>query len=39
MADGYVQVATTTEMKQSLVELGGRPQLPPGTCAADEAGS
>jgi hypothetical protein len=35
----FRQLATTTEMKQSLVELGGRPQLPPGTCAADEAGS
>jgi LytR cell envelope-related transcriptional attenuator len=35
----FKQLATTTEMKQSLVELGGRPELPPGTCAADEAGS
>jgi LytR cell envelope-related transcriptional attenuator len=35
----FKQLATTTEMKQSLVELGGRPELPPGTCAADEASS
>lgn len=35
----FKQLATTTEMKQSLVELGGRPELPPGTCAADEATS
>jgi LytR cell envelope-related transcriptional attenuator len=35
----FRQLATTTEMKQSLVELGGRPELPPGTCAADEVGS
>ncbi|HEX2774827.1 MAG TPA: LytR C-terminal domain-containing protein [Micromonosporaceae bacterium] len=35
----FKQLATTTEMKQSLVELGGRPELPAGTCAADEATS
>lgn len=33
---GFKQLATTTEVNQSLVELGGRPELPPGTCAADE---
>jgi len=37
IGNSFKQLATTTEMKQSLVELGGRPELPPGTCAADEA--
>lgn len=32
----FKQLATTTEVNQSLVELGGRPELPPRTCAADE---
>jgi hypothetical protein len=39
IGNGFKQLATTTEMKQSLVELGGRPELPPGTCAADEGSS
>ena len=30
---GYLQLATSTEVNQSLVELG-EPQLPPGACAA-----
>jgi hypothetical protein len=34
----FKQLATTTEMKQALVELG-EAELPPGTCAADEASS
>jgi hypothetical protein len=37
IGDAFQQLATTTEVHQSLVELGGRPELPPGTCAADEA--
>jgi len=36
IGENFKQVATTTEVHQSLVELG-RPELPPGTCAADEA--
>jgi len=37
IGNDFKQLATTTEVNQSLVELGGRPELPPGTCAADEA--
>lgn len=37
IGSAFQQLATTTEVHQSLVELGGRPELPPGTCAADEA--
>lgn len=37
IGNGFRQLATSTEVNQSLVELGGRPELPPGTCAADEA--
>lgn len=36
IGNGFRQLATTTEVNQSLVELGGRPELPPGTCAEDE---
>ncbi|SDY47419.1 LytR cell envelope-related transcriptional attenuator [Micromonospora pattaloongensis] len=36
IGNAYQQLATTTEVNQSLVELGGKPQLPPQTCAADE---
>jgi hypothetical protein len=32
----YQQLATTTEVNQSLIELG-EPKLPPGACAAPEA--
>lgn len=35
----FRQLATTTEMRQSLVEIGGRPQLPAGACSADEPNS
>jgi hypothetical protein len=38
IGNNFKQLATTTEVNQSLVELGGRPELPPGTCAADESG-
>lgn len=37
IGNGFKQLATSTEVNQSLVELGGRPELPPGTCAADQA--
>jgi hypothetical protein len=36
IGNGFKQLATSTEMKQALVELGG-PELPPGACAADVA--
>lgn len=32
----FQQLATTTEVNQALVELGGRPELPPQTCAEEE---
>lgn len=35
IGNSFQQLATTTEVNQSLVELG-KPQLPPQTCAADE---
>jgi hypothetical protein len=35
IGNAFQQLATLTEVHQSLVELGG-PQLPPQTCAADE---
>lgn len=31
---GFQQLATTTEVNQSLGEIGGQPELPAGTCAA-----
>ncbi|WP_306215205.1 LytR C-terminal domain-containing protein [Actinoplanes sp. RD1] len=33
IGNGFQQLATTTEVNQSLVELG-EPELPPGACAA-----
>jgi len=35
LGNAFQQLATTTEVNQSLVELG-KPQLPAQTCAADE---
>lgn len=35
IGNDFKQLATTTEVNQALVELGGRPELPAGTCAAD----
>ena len=35
IGEGFQQLATTTEVNQALVELGGRPELPPQTCAEE----
>lgn len=35
---GFKQLATTTEVNQSLARLGGKPELPPQTCAAPDEG-
>jgi hypothetical protein len=35
---GFRQLATTTEVNQALVELGGRPELPPETCPEEGQG-
>ena len=35
VGSGFKQLATSTEVNQSLVELG-EPDLPPGACAAPE---
>ncbi|MEV1287052.1 LytR C-terminal domain-containing protein [Micromonospora sp. NPDC049679] len=36
IGSAFQQLATLTEVNQSLVELGGKPELPAQTCAADE---
>jgi len=36
IGNGFQQLATTTEVNQSLATLGGKPVLPPRTCAADD---
>jgi hypothetical protein len=35
IGNSFRQLATTTEVNQALVELGGKPELPPQTCAED----